>query len=132
MILIDSNVPMSLVGTAHANKAPARMLLDQAIAAEERLVTDAEVLQEVLHRYAAIRRLDAIPAVLEVLLAVVDEVIPIEAADVVAARDILMAAQHLSARDALRVAIMRRHGITTILTFDKGFDRVPGVRRFAS
>ncbi len=129
MILIDSNVPMYLVGAEHSNKSPARLLLERAIAAGKRLVTDAEVLQEILHRYIAIRRPDAIQPALDVLLAVVDEVIPIEAQDVLAARDALLAQRRLSARDALHVAIMRRHGIDTVLTFDRGFDSVPGILR---
>lgn len=95
-------------------------------------MTDAEVLQEILHRYVAIRRLDAIQPALAALLAVVDEVLPVDQADVLAARDILLAATPLSARDALHVAIMRRHGVDQILTFDEAFERVPGVRRFTA
>src|SRR5258706_16339815 len=55
-ILIDSNIPMYLVGADHPHKADARRLLESAIGAGERLVTDAEVLQEILHRYVAIDR----------------------------------------------------------------------------
>jgi hypothetical protein len=131
VILVDSNVPMYLVGAPHRNKAQARLLLEQAVASGERLVTDAEVLQEILHRYSAIRRLDAIAPTIEVLLSTVDEVIPIEAGDVLAARDLLLAAIPVSARVALHVALMRRHGIDAILTFDAGFDGVSGIRRFA-
>jgi predicted nucleic acid-binding protein len=121
---------MYLVGAPHPNKARARVLLEQAVAADQRMVTDAEVLQEILHRYVAIRRLDAIQPALTALLSAVDEVIPVEAADVLAARDLLLAATPVSARDALHVSLMRRHGIDSILTFDTGFDRIPGVRRF--
>jgi hypothetical protein len=60
MIFIDSNIPMYLVGRPHRHKAEAQVLLEAAIAANERLVTSAEVLQEILHRYVAIRRRDAI------------------------------------------------------------------------
>src|SRR5262245_34063500 len=51
MILVDSNIPMYLVGAAHPNKDSARSALERAIVDGERLVTDAEVLQEILHRY---------------------------------------------------------------------------------
>jgi predicted nucleic acid-binding protein len=129
MILVDSNVPMYLVGAAHPHKATARLLLERAVLSEERLVTDAEVLQEILHRYTAIQRQDAIQPALDVLLAVVDEVFPVEASDVLAARDVL-AATRVSARDALHVAIMRRHEVETLLTFDLAFDRIPGLKRF--
>ena len=60
MIFIDSNVPMYLVGSEHPHKVDAQRLLESCISDDERLVTDAEVLQEILHRYAAIGRKDAI------------------------------------------------------------------------
>lgn len=66
---------------------------------------------------------------LDVLLGVVDEVFPVEAADVTRARDVLLARWSLWARDALHVAIMQRHGVERILTFDHGFDQVPGIVR---
>ena len=49
--------------------------------------------------------------------------------DVLAARRLVERVSRFSARDALHVAIMQRHGIGEILTFDRGFDAVPGIRR---
>lgn len=43
----------------------------------------------------------------------------------------LAATSQLTARDALHVAVMQRHDIAEILTFDTGFDGVPGIRRRA-
>jgi predicted nucleic acid-binding protein len=54
MIFIDSNIPMYLVGAPHPHKADARRLIEEAIARREALVTDAEVLQEILHHDVAI------------------------------------------------------------------------------
>ena len=129
MIFVDSNVPMYLVGAEHPHKADARRLLERHIAAGDRLVTDAEVFQEILHRYVAIRRRDAIDAAFDALTGVTDEVLPIEIADVEAARKELHAYPALSARDALHVAIMRRHGVMRIMSFDAGFDAVQGIER---
>lgn len=129
MIFVDSNVPMYLVGAPHPNKADAQRLLERCVAEEERLVTDAEVLQEILHRYAAIGRRDAISPAFEALLAVVDEVYPVERLDVERARDVLLASPRLSARDALHVAVMGRRAVTRVLTFDTGFDDLPGISR---
>ena len=42
MLLVDSNVPMYLVGAEHPNKDAARRLLERAIVDDETLVTDAE------------------------------------------------------------------------------------------
>ncbi|HEX9562663.1 MAG TPA: type II toxin-antitoxin system VapC family toxin [Gemmatimonadaceae bacterium] len=131
MIFIDSNIPMYLVGAAHPNKDASRRLLESCIERAERLVTSAEVYQEILHRYNAIRRPDAIAPAFGALSGVVDEVFPVELADVERARDLLLIQPELSSRDALHAAIMRRHGVSRILTFDSGFDRIPGAERVA-
>ncbi len=129
MIFVDSNIPMYLVGAAHPLKHEARRLLEQCVTAGERLVTDAEVFQEILHRYAAIDRRDAIQPAFETLLGIVDEVFPVDLPVVERAREIVLGKKDLSARDALHVAVMEREGVRTILTFDAGFDNTPGVTR---
>lgn len=132
MIFVDSNVPMYLVGADHPNKEETRRLLERCITEERRLVTDVEVLQEILHRYVAIRRRDAIQPAWDALLGLVDEVFPLELADVRAARDLVLAKTDLSARDALHLAVMQHRRITTIFSFDSGFDGMPGIRRIPS
>jgi predicted nucleic acid-binding protein len=120
---------MYLVGAPHPHKTDAQRLLERCVTRGERLVTDAEVLQEILHRYVAIRRRDAIEPAFDALLGVVDEVLPVEVRDVVRAREIVLGSERLSARDALHLAIMERHGVDKILSFDRGFDDHPGITR---
>ena len=129
MIFLDSNIPMYLVGAPHPNKTDARRLLERSIADRERLVTDAEVLQEILHRYVAIGRRDAIQPAFDAILGVVDDVFPVELADVGGAKTILYGHELLSARDAIHLAVMQRHRVTRIMSFDTGFDGFPGVTR---
>lgn len=129
MILVDSNVPMYLIGAPHVHKTDSQRLLEDCITREERLVTDAEVFQEILHRYVAIRRRDAIQPAFEALLGVVDEVVPIEIADLQRAKEIVLGSERVSSRDALHLAVMERHGIRRILSFDRGFDGHPGIER---
>lgn len=129
MILLDSNIPMYLIGAAHPNKLRAQALLERAVVDAERLVTDVEVLQEILHRYAAIRRREAIQPAFDVLLQVVDAVFGIDLQDVERAKAIVAERAGLSARDAIHVAVMERHGVGRIMSFDSGFDAVPGVER---
>jgi uncharacterized protein len=50
MIFIDSNIPMYLVGARHPHKVDAQRLLENLLSERVRLVTDTEVLQEILHR----------------------------------------------------------------------------------
>lgn len=120
---------MYLSGPPAREKDHARDLLQRCFQEEERLVTDAEVLQEILHRYAAIRRKEAIQPAFETLFGIVDEIFPIEARDVDRARAILLASDRLSARDALHLALMERHSVSRILSFDRGFDGYPGIKR---
>ena len=129
MIFIDSNIPMYLVGGPHPHKTEAHILLERLIAARHRLVTDAETLQEILHRYSAIDRHEAIAPALQTLLAFVDEVFPIEKTDVLRAAEILQSRPALPARDAVHIAVMERRGVGAILSFDSDFDRWPGLER---
>ncbi|HXH59056.1 type II toxin-antitoxin system VapC family toxin [Iamia sp.] len=131
MILLDSNIPMYLVGADHPHKADAQRLLDDAISRDERLVTDAEALQEILHRYGAIGRLDAIQPAFDALLGVVDEVLPVGLTEIEKAKRIVLGGYGLSARDALHLAVMETAGIDRLMSFDRGFDRYPGIDRLS-
>ncbi|MGH2691597.1 MAG: type II toxin-antitoxin system VapC family toxin [Actinomycetota bacterium] len=129
VVLVDSNVPMYLVGAAHPHKADAVRLLESAVTEGWRLVTDAEVLQEICHRYVAIDRRDAMQPAFDAILGVTDEVMPVALADVEEAKALLLGLPALSARDAIHVAVMRRRQIQKIMSFDQSFDSIPGLHR---
>lgn len=131
MIFLDSNIPMYLVGADHPHKEAARRLLERAITKGETFVTDAEVFQEILHRYVAINRRDAIGACFDVLDSLTDAVLPVDLADVRRARG-LLETPRFQARDALHVAVMQRHGINRVFSFDRAFDRIPGLTRLGA
>jgi len=120
---------MYLVGADHPHKTDAQLALERAVVAGNALVTDVEVFQEILHRYTAINRRDAIAPAWQLLRSVCDQVAGIEMEDVALARDFVLAEQTISARDAIHVAVMRRLGCERILSFDHGFDAVPGIDR---
>ena len=122
---------MYLVGAPHPHKTDARRLLEQLVSDRERLVTDVEVLQEILHRYVAIDRREAIQPAFDALMALVDEVLSVDVMDARSAKEIVLGYRRLSARDALHLAIMKRHGIDRILSFDSGFDGFPGIKRLS-
>jgi predicted nucleic acid-binding protein len=122
---------MYIVGASHPNKVEAQRLLEKAIMDRQRLVTDAEVLQEILHRYTFINRRDAIQPAFDTLLALADVVLAVDQETVVEAKQIVLGYPKLSARDAVHLAVMRRHGIDRILSFDTGFDGLPGITRIS-
>jgi uncharacterized protein len=132
VIFVDANVPMYLIGRDHPHKVDAQQLLERLAGERKRLATSSEVFQEILHRYLSIDRRDKIEPAFELLRLIVDEVLAVDEADVFAAKDIVHAHEALSARDALHAAVMRRRQITEIVSFDRGFDAVGGVRRLSA
>jgi uncharacterized protein len=120
---------MYLVGAPHVHKTEAQLLLERAIADRRRLVTDSEVMQEILHRYTAINRRDGIAPAIKATLDVVDDVFAMEKGDVLRAAEIVENRALFSARDAVHIAIMERHGVREIMSFDADFDRWPGLKR---
>ena len=128
---MDSNIPMYLVGAPHPHKADAQRLLEKLISDRQRLVTNAEVLQEILHRYITINRRDAIQPAFDALLSIVDQVFAIDQAAAERAKQIVMGYPKMSARDALHLAIMEAQEIDQVLSFDSGFDGFPGISRLS-
>jgi predicted nucleic acid-binding protein len=122
---------MYLIGAPHNHKSDAQRLLEKLVSDRQRLVTDTEVLQEILHRYVAINRRDAIQPAFDALLGIVDQVLPIDRTVAERAKEIVLGTRQMSARDAVHLAVMEQHGIDQILTFDSGFDGFPGITRLS-
>lgn len=122
---------MYLVGGPHPHKADAQRLLENLVSDRQRLVADAEVLQEILHRYVAINHRDAIQPAFNALLGSADQVLAVDRATAEGAKEIVMGHRHVSARDAVHLAIMQQHGIERILSFDSRLDGFPGVTRLS-
>lgn len=129
MVFVDTSIPMYLVGAAHPNKVDAQRRLEALVTQRVRLVTDAEVLTEILHRYTAIERRGGIQPALDALLGVVDEVVTVDREIVERAKQLVLQYPTLPVRAAVHVATMQQHGIENILSFDPAFDRVPGLTR---
>jgi len=90
------------------------------------------VFQEILHRYGAIHRREAIQPAFDLLSGIVDEIFPIEQQDLLMAKDIMLGHDRLSSRDAIHIAVMAHHGVSQIFTFDAGFDAYPGIHRISN
>ena len=120
---------MYLTGVAHTHKTESQDLVKRLIAAGRQLVTDAEVFQEILHRYISIDRRNTIGRAFQVLLDMVDDVFAVEKADVLRAAEIAQNRASFSARDAVHIAVMEHQGIHSILSFYADFDRWPGLKR---
>ena len=126
---IDSNIPMYVAGRDHPLREPSLRFLKRVQKGEVDAWTSAEVLQEVLHRYSALKRLDLAIAVYEDFARICPNVLPVTIEDTDRAKEILRNTPGVSSRDALHAAVMLNHEISDIATFDRGFDDIPGIRR---
>jgi len=92
-------------------------------------MTDAKVLQEILHTYVAINRWDAIEPAFDALLGIVDDVLAVDGKVVRRAKQIVLGYRQLSVRDGVHMSAMEQNGIEGILSFDAGFDAFPRITR---
>ncbi len=129
MILIDANIIMYAAGAAHSHKAPSVRLLEQVAAGEIAAAVDAEVLQEILHRYRAINRWKDGRFVYDLTRQLFPEVIPITAPVLDRARALLDEEGSIMARDALHAAVVMHHGLDAVCSYDRDFDRIGGLVR---
>ena len=130
-VFVDTNIPLYAAGSEHSLREPALEVMRLIARYQTSFVTDAEVLQEMLHRYLALRRWGPGQVVFERFATLM--------AGRTAAmlrRDVLLAAEaatamplKLSARDLINLAVMRRLGVTRVVSADRGFDPVPDVER---
>jgi predicted nucleic acid-binding protein len=128
---VDSNIPMYVAGRDHPLRDPSRRVLERIRARDLDACTSTEVLQEILYRYSALARRDLAREVYDLFVRICPEVLPVTLADTDKARDLLVSVAGISARDAVHAAVMLNHDVETIVTFDAGFDRIPGVKRLA-
>ena len=126
---LDTNIVMYAVGKEHPLKAPCAAVLRALEGSEIKAVTSVEVLQEIVHRYQVTGRLDLAQRIVGDLKVLCEEILPVDLVDLEQAVSLLRAYPAISARDALHVAVMRRHGIEQILSTDRHFDDVAEIRR---
>ena len=131
MIFVDSNIPMYVAGREHPHRASSQRFLEMARAGDVEICTSTEVLQEILYRYSALKRLDLAGGVYDLFVQLCPVVLPVTLADTDRARRLVTDIEGTSVRDAVHAAVMLNHDIEEIATFDQGFDSIAGIRRFA-
>ena len=129
MILIDSNILMYAAGTDHPNKEPSVTFLEKVAQGGIDAVVDAEVLQEILHRYRAIQRWAEGQLVYDLSRRILPIVIPITAEILDRARELLDDYDRLKARDALHAAVVLTQDLDAICSYDHDFDQIETVER---
>ena len=127
---IDANVPIYAAGREHPYREPCIRVLTTVNDNPEAFVTDAEVFQEIMHHYLRTERWEAGQVVVESFAAMMRGWVSSVAIDDVLAAGLLANTHRgLSTRDLLHLAVMRRLGVTRIVTADADFDKAPGIIR---
>jgi hypothetical protein len=116
---VDTNVVMYAVGRPHPLKGEARVFFEEALARHTPLATSAEVLQELLHAYVPVGRMETLEAAFDLVDSLIETLWPVEPDDARLARSLLASHGELDARDLLHLASCRRHGADQIKTFDR-------------
>ena len=129
MILIDANIFMYAAGAEHRHKMASAEFLGRVALGEIDAAVDAEVLQEILHRYRAIQRWQDGREVYALARRIVPLVVAITDDVVDRARDLLDEEPRLGARDALHAAVVLGRGMSAICSYDRDLDRIVGLRR---
>ncbi len=129
MILVDTNVIMYAAGADHPHKGPSVALLERVAGGEVEATIDAEVLQEILHRYRAIGRWDDGRRVFGFTRQIFPAVVPVTANVLDRARRLLDSDLQIMARDALHAAVVMAEGLEAVCSYDRDFDLIKGIVR---
>lgn len=130
MLLLDANISIYAEGREHFYRGPCRAIMNRVKTRPEEYAINAEALQEVLHVYSnrgeTARGINEVEALLNLRTVI----IPITVAEIRAATRLIRETPGLSARDAIHAAVVMVHGLDGIISADRGFDRIPGLRRY--
>jgi predicted nucleic acid-binding protein len=128
-LFIDTAVIMYAGGGDHPLRKPCGQIIQRVGTGELDAVTSAEVVQEILHRFMAIRRPDIGGTMARRTMDTFAPVIPITHALMRRVPDLIERYPTLSARDLVHVATCIQEGIVDIVSPDRGFDVVKELRR---
>lgn len=130
-VFIDTAVIMYAAGREHPLRASCRAILERVNDRTLDATTSVEVVQEILHRFVALREPGIGASMARDTLDVFAPVLPITHAVMRRLPDLVMRYRDLAARDLIHVATCIEEGIAEIVSPDRGFDRVAEVRRLA-
>jgi len=126
---VDTAIPMYAAGGAHPLRDPSLRIIRLVSEGELDAVTSTEVVQEITHRFLAIRRPEFARQLATDVLDLFAPVLPITHALMRRVPDLARKYPSLSARDLVHVATCIHEGITEVISPDHSFDQVAEVRR---
>lgn len=126
---LDSNIIMYAIGGPHAQKLPCQRVIEHIEQHHLRVVTNTEVIQEILYRYTSIDRRALAVETSQLVMEIVEEVFSVTADDMQLVTQLVLQHPHVNVRDAVHAATMLHHRVRSILTADRHFDHFTQLRR---
>lgn len=130
-VFVDTNIPMYAAGKDHEHKKPCLELLELIADGKLLAFTDAEVFQEILHRFIALKNSEAGFQIFDNFYNLIgmEKILPITAEDVMKTKKLAQQYTRARARDLLHLAVMINHDLRFIVTVDAHFEEFKEVER---
>lgn len=130
MKLIDANVLIYALGKDHEYRDSARVVTARVYRGELDANVDVEGIQEVIHYYHSRGDHQVTLRIFDSLLPGFPQPVPVDAGVVSAARNVLGNYPFLQVRDAFHAAVVFQHNLEGIISADRAFDKIDGLKRF--
>ncbi|MCS7221844.1 MAG: type II toxin-antitoxin system VapC family toxin [Anaerolineae bacterium] len=131
MMLLDADVCVHAVMPASPAREACAWVMSEIAHGRLSAAIDVEVVREILDRLGRAGARDKARQLVESLMEIVPIQFPLEARDLQLAADFCRMPRmtHLRPSGCIHLAIMQRHGLSTILSLDPAYDGFPNVIR---
>jgi uncharacterized protein len=126
---LDANLIMYSSGVPHPLRVPCKSILEKIKNGTLQVVSNTEVLQEILYRYFSIRKKALGELAYTAIIDLCEVILPVTLQETDRALELLKQYPQITSRDAIHAASMLNNGIEEILSTDPHFDLIPGIRR---
>jgi uncharacterized protein len=117
--LLDTNIVIYAVGRPHQNREVCQRLFQDIAAGSTDYAIDVELLQEVLYVYSSRGERGRALEIVDLLLQIFPDPLPISGIDVVLARNVMEQHPRLSPRDAIHLGVALNYRLEGIVTTDQ-------------
>lgn len=129
MLFVDTNIFMYAVGKDHPHKEPSLQFFRAVAEGDHEMAINAEVLQEILYRFWAIKKKNEGFELFDYAVKLADWIFPVDHEDAAKARELMGTLGNLPPRDALHAATMIRNKIATVVSYDQHLDLIRQIKR---
>jgi predicted nucleic acid-binding protein len=120
---------MYAIGSQHPLRDPCRSILEEIKNGSVQVVTNTEVLQEILYRFYSLKRYEQAEIAYHALVGMCLEILPVTRKDMDLALSLLKEYKLITTRDAVHAATMINQEIEELISTDSHFDLIQEIKR---